>query len=674
MNSREEHPAAAAWWWGIAIALVVVTVAAYWPVRNFEFVTLDDVEYVTQKPWVQLGLTWDGLARAWTEPVAANWHPLTMITHMLDCQLFGVDAGWHHLTNLALHVVCSVLLFWVLWRMTGQLWPAAIVSALFAWHPLRVESVAWISERKDVLSGTLAMCVLAAYLVYVRDLRLRRYALVFGLLALGLLAKPMLVTLPFVMLLLDYWPLNRLRGWDRTWREALDRYGWLALEKVPLIVLVLLSSVITFLVQRDQGAVEGVTKFPLSGRIANAIATYVGYIGMMIWPSDLAVPYPLTGMQATGAQVAGAAFLLVAVTIVAWCVRRRCPWILVGWLWYLGMLVPVIGIVQVGRQAMADRYTYLPSIGLSIAVVWTLAYLVNRRRWLAIPLGVLIVAALVAYTLMTHQQVEYWRNSAALYAHALDVTQENATAHLGMANELVRQNEWTAAIEHYRRGLEIEPESINGYYNLAVVLLAKRVAFEDVERNLRLALERGYNPAAVHARLGELYLIQGNQDAARNSFANALKATGPQLPETVTGMAVILVREGEPAQAVDLLSRALQGGFNLQVADKLAWIYATHPDEDVRNAPVALQLASEVCRRTENTNPAYLDTLAAALAANGQFDAAVAAGTSALRQIRELQRSSESQHWSDLSRQLERRLATYGRERPFTDDPQQLKY
>lgn len=674
MNLREEHPVAAAWRWTIALALIAVTIATYWPVRNFEFVSLDDVEYVTQKPWVQRGLTWDGFQRAWTEPVAANWHPLTMLTHMFDCQLFGVDAGWHHLTNLTLHLTCSLLLFWVLWRMTGQLWPAAAVAALFAWHPLRVESVAWISERKDVLSGTLALCVLIAYLNYVRDTRLWRYAIVFAVLALGLLAKPMLVTLPAVMLLLDYWPLQRLRGWDASWRDALTRYAWLALEKLPLFALVLVSSVITFLVQRDQGAVEGVAKFPLMGRIANAIVAYVAYLGMMIWPTNLAVPYPLSGTDWTSLQVAGAASLLLVITITAWLLRRRYPWVIVGWLWYLGMLVPVIGIVQVGRQSMADRYTYLPSIGLTIAVIWTLAYWADHRRWRVGTIAVLGVVVLSAYAMAAHRQVGHWRNSAALYSHALQVTTHNATAHLGLANELVKQHEWDAATMHYRRGLELEPESSSGYYNLAVVLLAQRNNLDEAERNLLVALERGYNPAATQARLGEIYLIQDKQGQARDAFTAALNSGGPQLPETVVGMSVCLVRQGDPASAVNLLARALQSGFHLQIADKLAWIYATHPDESVRNESTALQLASEVCRISQNSNPAYLDTLAAAFAANGQFDVALEAGSSALRQIRESERSSTSQQWNDLARQIERRLATYGRELPFRDDPQQLKF
>ncbi len=674
MNYREDNTPKSAWAVIITIVLMLVTVMIYWPVRSFEFVTLDDVEYVTQKPWVQTGLTWNGFQRAWTEPVAANWHPLTMLTHMTDCQLFGMNSGWHHLTNLAFHVACTVLVFWVLLSMTGRLWPAAVVAAVFAWHPLRVESVAWISERKDVLSGTLALCVIGAYVAYVRDVRWWRYSMVFLLLALGLLAKPMLVTLPAVLLLLDYWPLNRLRGWDTSWKDSLTRYAWLALEKVPLFLLVGVSSVITFYVQRDQGAVEAVEKFPLSGRLANAVVTYVVYLGKMLWPQDLAVPYPLRSVAWTGAQVFMAASFLLVLSLAVWHFRRRYPWLIVGWLWYLGMLVPVIGIIQVGRQSMADRYTYLPSLGICIAVVWSVAYWAGRRSVRQVFVSIIAGCALMAFAVAAHHQTGYWRTSADLYEHALAVTQENATAHLGLASVLANRGELQAAAEHYRRGLELEPESHNGHYNLAMVLLARRVELEEAESNLRIALSRGYKPAATYARLGEVYLLQDRLEPARQAFQAALLSPGQQLPETVVGMAVTLVRMGAPEAAVNLLNQSLQNGFHTKIADKLAWIYATHPDDSIRNEAVALELSEEVCRRTRNSNPAYLDTLATAFAANGQFEAAMAAGTSALRQIRELQRNDNAKPWHDLSRALELRLATYGREEPYRDDPLQLKF
>lgn len=674
LNHREDNATNSAWATGITFALIFVTIVIYWPVRTFEFVTLDDVEYVTQKPWVQTGFTWDGFQRAWTEPVAANWHPLTMLTHMADCQFYGMKSAGHHMTNVGYHVLCSVLVFWVLRSMTGRLWPAAVVAALFAWHPLRVESVAWISERKDVLSGTLALCVIGAYVAYVRNVGWWRYTIVFVLLALGLLAKPMLVTLPAVLLLLDYWPLNRLRGWDDSWRASLTRYGWLILEKLPLFALVVASSVITFLVQRDQGAVEAVEKFPMSGRISNAIVTYVAYLGKMVWPQDLAVPYPLRDTAWTGMQVFMAASFLLAISIAAWLLRRRCPWIIVGWLWYVGMLVPVIGLVQVGRQSMADRYTYLPSLGICLAVVWSLAYWAGRQPIRQVFVSVTAICVLLAFAVTANHQTGYWRNSEDLFRHALAVTQNNATAHLGLASELVKQGDLQAAAKHYRQGVELEPESRNGHYNLAVVLLAQRVELGEVERNLQIALSRGYNPASSYARLGEVYLLQDRLQPARNSFQAALLSPGQQLPETVVGMGVTLVRMGAPQAAVSLLNQSLQNGFHSKIADKLAWIYATHPDDAIRNEKVALELAEKVCQRTSNSNPEYLDTLAAAFAANGQFDSAMAAGTSALRQVRELERFQESGRWNGLSRALEKRLATFGREEPFFDDPEHLKF
>ncbi len=675
MNRQEEHSGAHRWRWAIVAALVVITAAIYWPVRNFQFVSLDDIEYVAGKPWVRAGLTWDSVQRAWTEPVAANWHPLTMLSHMVDCQLFGVNAGWHHVTNLVLHVVCGVLVFWLLSSATGRIWPAAVVAALFAWHPLRVESVAWISERKDVLSGTLAMCALVAYVAYIRDVRLWRYAVVFVLLTLGLLAKPMLVTLPAVMLLLDYWPLHRLRGWDTSWRDTLTRYGWLSLEKLPLAALVIASSVITFLVQRSQGAVEGVEKFPMSGRLANAIMTYVAYLGKMIWPRNLAVPYPLAGTDGVSvAVVAAAGCFLLTVTFAVWFLRRRYPWLIVGWLWYLGMLVPVIGIVQVGRQSMADRYTYLPSIGISIAVVWSVAYWSARRPLRMGTVAVLAACVLAAFASAAHRQTGYWQNSAALFRHALDVTRNNATAHLGLATEMAKRNHWATATEHYRRGLALDPRNTKDHYNLAVVLLAQRVDLEEAEQELQVALARGYNPKAIYPRLGDIYLLRDNPVQARAFYRAALSAGGPQTPETIVGYSVALVRTGETSAAVSLLKQSLQGGFHPVIADKLAWIYATYPDESERNESVALELAAEVCRRTQNNNPGYLDTLAASFAANRQFDVALDAASGALRLARELDKSLASRRWHQLARQIEQRLATYGRQQPYRDDPRRLKF
>jgi len=358
---------------GICVCLAVATVAVYWPVGGYDFTNFDDPGYVSENPHVLAGLTWEGVRWAFTNAQEANWHPLTWLSHMLDCQLFGPSAGRHHLVNVGLHALSILLLFLVLARMTGRRWPSAMVAALFALHPLHVESVAWISERKDVLSALFWMLTMGAYVLYAERPSVIRYLPVFVFLALGLMAKPMLVTLPFVLLLLDFWPLGRLKGAAATGKEASGfpwrRAGRLVLEKAPLLVLAAAASGVAYLVQQKIGAMEFGARVPWTGRLANAVMAYVTYLVKAVWPGGLAVFYPYDEhLPAWEVGLASAA--LAAVTaLVVWQGRRR-PYLAVGWFWYVGTLVPVIGLVQVGGHAMADRYTYIPLIGIFVAAAW----------------------------------------------------------------------------------------------------------------------------------------------------------------------------------------------------------------------------------------------------------------------------------------------------------------
>jgi tetratricopeptide (TPR) repeat protein len=452
-----------------AAGLVLLTALVYAPVLRHGFVNYDDNLYVSGNPVVRQGLTWEGLRWAWTAAVACNWHPVTMLSHMLDVELYGVRPGWHHLTNLLLHLANVVLLFEVLRRMTGATWRSAAVAALFAVHPLHVESVAWISERKDVLSGLFFLLTLGAWLRYVRRPAAGRYLLALLAFALGLLAKPMLITLPFVLLLLDVWPLGRLplaampAASERTERRRALRA--LLLEKLPFVVLAVAVSAVALYTQR--GAMASLAALPLRRRAANALVSYVVYLGKSLWPSRLAVIYPLPPSIPLW-KAALAAALLAALTALALARLRRAPWLAVGWLWFAGMLAPVSGLVQVGRQAMADRYTYLPSIGLFIAVVWSAHALAQAALPGELPargpgatrralLGAGAAVVIAALALTARVQVGAWRDSLTLFRHAAAVTDGNYVAAFHLGEELRMRGDRAEARRYYREALRIRP-------------------------------------------------------------------------------------------------------------------------------------------------------------------------------------------------------------------------
>ena len=472
--------------------LTVVTFLAFWQVNHCDFVSFDDDQYITENSHIQDGLTLDGITWAFTASHAANWHPLTWISHMLDIQLFGLHPRGHHVMNLLFHLANTALLFFVLHRMTKALWQSAFVAALFALHPLHVESVAWVAERKDVLSTFFWMLTLCAYSSYAERRSLRRYLLVLACFALGLMAKPMLVTLPFVLLLLDYWPLGRFEPGEPAIRttpgiatlpdkrkgtsgkkktvlkEAAKtkqvpdanyrRTVLLALlrEKIPLFVLALFSSVVTYLVQQTWGAVQSTEHFPLSSRIGNAFVSYSAYIGRMIWPHNLAVFYPYQKLLPSW-QVLGAVLCFIAVTVLAIRAAKRHRSVIVGWLWYVGTLVPVIGLVQVGEQARADRYTYIPLIGLFIMVAWGIPALLGTWRYGKKVLVPLAAAVLFCFFSLTMLQVRYWQSSFTLFGHALNVTDNNHVAYYSRGTAYAALGNYEQALKDYDRAIGIEP-------------------------------------------------------------------------------------------------------------------------------------------------------------------------------------------------------------------------
>ncbi|MCK4957994.1 MAG: glycosyltransferase family 39 protein, partial [Planctomycetes bacterium] len=461
----------------LCLLLAGVTFVAFERVRVNEFVNYDDDKYVTKNPYVNEGLSRESIVWAFTKSHASNWHPLTWISHMIDCQLFSTNAAGHHLVNLLLHIANTILLFLLLKWMTGSVWPSVFAAAAFALHPIHVESVAWIAERKDVLSTFFWMLTLWAYIRYARRAGVIRYLLVMAGLCLGLMAKPMVVTLPFVLLLLDYWPLGRFPWQKGDLGATVDQLHQpvfttassvrLIGEKIPLIALAAASSVITFIVQRRGGAMVQIEHIPLNLRIPNALVSYVGYLGKMAWPVNLAPLYPFSIAGIPMWQPVSAFAVLLAITVlVLWLVRKR-GYLAVGWFWYLGTLVPVIGLVQVGVQSMADRYTYLPSIGISIMIAWSFAELVAKRRTLRPAVTTAAVLVCLIMTVATHKQVRYWKDDLALFEHACKTAPTNYIMQNNLAITLKARERFTEAIEHFKIALKLKTDSYEVHFNLA---------------------------------------------------------------------------------------------------------------------------------------------------------------------------------------------------------------
>lgn len=508
--------------------LLLATSAVYWPVLRHGFVNFDDQDYLTQNLIVQAGLTWKGTVWAFTTSHAGNWHPLTWLSHMFDCQLFGLNAAGHHLTSLVFHAANAILLFLLLQSVTGGLWPSAVVAGLFALHPLHVESVAWASERKDVLSTFFFIITLWAYCAYARPGQPRNrqigfYGAALACFALGLMCKPMLVTLPFLLLLLDYWPLGRLRFASSDKANATLSSGLalgkLLLEKAPFLALSAASSVITMIVQRR--AMSSIDVLPLDSRIENVIASYLLYIAKLVWPTNLAPFYPFPAERPFGLVVFAAAFILT-VSALAVAFARRTPYFIVGWFWYLGTLVPVIGIVQVGIQSMADRYTYIPSIGLFIALAWGLEAWVRPWRPAQWTAGTAAVAALAVCLALASIQVRYWRNSEALFRHTLQVTTNNSVAHHCLGCVLVEQGKFDEAEEHFAETVRLKPSHDEARNNLGLALVLKGRLDEAIS-HYEIVLEHHPGFEKTHYNLGRALELRGRREEALTHYARAVE-------------------------------------------------------------------------------------------------------------------------------------------------------
>jgi tetratricopeptide (TPR) repeat protein len=557
---------------GVSILLMAITWLVFGETLRHPSINFDDQAYVFENPKINTGLTSTGVLWAFAHSHVGNWHPLTSISHMLDCQLFGLQAGWHHFTNVLLHTIAVILLFLVFREMTGALWRSAFVAALFAIHPLRVESVAWIAERKDVLSGVFFMLTLGAYVRYVREPSSIRYLIVAVLFGLGLMTKPMLVTLPFVLLVLDYWPLGRFarvcpaepkpkNGFARWWshRSIPTR---LILEKIPLIALSVASSIITLFAQKHAVSLS----LPLLWRMNNALVSYVAYMWQMVCPIRLALVYPHPEYRLSLWEVAFAIAFLTGATAVVVAFRRKHPYLITGWLWYVGMLVPVIGIMQVGVQARADRYTYLPQIGLYLIATWTIADLSVAWRYRRQILAVAATIVIAALAWLAWIQNTYWRDSEALWTRTLAVTSHNDFAHARLADLLLRRDRIDEAISHSEEALRMRPRN----WNVAV----------DAHNTLALGLFR-----------------RGRVDEAVAHWKESLKIW----PDDMNAQA------------------------------HLAWVLATSPDASLRDGAKAVELAKKVLEHAGHADVIVLQTLAAGYAESGRFSEAIKTAQQALQ-------------------------------------------
>lgn len=570
----------------IGLALSLATLIVYLPVGHQDFVTYDDDVYLIGNPHVVNGLTWENVRWAFTDSTFDWWHPLTWLSHMLDVTLFGMNPGPQHLTNLAFHVASTLLLFVVLERMTGAAWRSGFVAAMFALHPLHVESVAWVTERKDVLSTFFWMLTLWAYCRYAERPGVSRYLFIMLAFVLGLMAKPMLVTLPFVLLLLDYWPLNRLDLASGRWEP---RYVRLVLEKIPLLVLTVASSVLTYIGQQHAGKMMHLAELPIGSRLANALLSYAGYLAKMVWPARLAVFYPYpTSFPAF--QMLSAGLILIAISALAIRLVRQQPYLIVGWLWYVGTLVPVVGLVQVGGRAMADRFTYVPLIGVFIMLAWGVPVLWQRLRISRISVGELGGGAIAAYAAMTFFQVQHWQNGVTLFEHALAVTDGNFIAHNNLGVTLMRMGRVNEAVPHFQQALALWPEYPEANKSLADVFasagqtdeavryyhraLQARADWPDAENNLGLALAQGgrlteavsHFSRAVqlepksetgHLNLGLAYTKLKNTDLALVHLSQAL-ALNPADAQAHFLMGQVLQEQGRRREAAGHFEEALR--------------------------------------------------------------------------------------------------------------------
>jgi protein O-mannosyl-transferase len=652
----------------IYLFLTGISLTVFAKTIRYEFVNFDDDLYVYNSPGIQAGLTIKGIGLAFTSQHARNWHPLTTMSHMLDCQLYGLNAGGHHVTNIILHTIAVLLLFQVLRQMTGAVWKSTIVAALFAVHPLHVESVAWISERKDVLSAVFFLLMLGAYGRYARAPSMTRYLAVVVLFAAGLMSKPMLVSAPIVLLLLDYWPLRRFEKPSLTTgkrkiaqgnnqRQIISR---LLLEKIPLLILSVAACIITFILQKR--AAGAIPPLPLLWRVQNAFASYAIYAWKTLWPTHLAVFYPHPNDTLAIWEVIFAIALLLAITASAIVFRNQRPYLFTGWFWYLIMLVPVIGLVQVGEQGHADRYTYLPHIGLFLLAVWLAADVIGVRRSrsqfaVAAAVAIAIIAALAWRAFI---QTSYWRNSETLWTHALAVTPDNDVAHNNLGYLCAGRGELDKAISHFESAARIRSGKRDAHYDLGSAFVQMNLA-DDLARKGRsdeamvhyeeaIRLQPDY--ADAYYNRGSVLFAKGRTDEAIADWEKTLQIQ-PNDADAHTGLGNALLRKGSLQEAIAQYEKALAlAPEDPHSRNNIAWVLATASDASIRDGARAVGFAQEAVQLSGGRDPLFLRTLAAAYAESGRFSEALAVAQQAVV-------IATMQEKTDVKNRLEKDLVLY---------------
>ena len=681
----------------VCLFLVTSILCVYWQVRNFSFVNFDDRQYVTQNYYVQAGLTLKSIRWSLTAMQASNWHPLTWLSHMLDCQIYGLNPGHHHMTNVLFHVLNSLLLFFVFKRISGSLWKSAFVAALFALHPLHVESVAWVAERKDVLSTFFWMLTLWFYADYVESSRFEKYLLVILFYILGPMAKPMLVTVPFVLLLLDYWPLRRFHLKSSDSENTLTQrsfYFGLIREKIPLFLLSSASCVITYFAQKSGGAVDSLTMIPFHVRIANALIFYISYIGKMFWPRNLAVLYPYQ-MSIPLWKSISAGLLLILISLGVFQMLKSKPYLAVGWFWYLGTLVPLIGIVQVGSQALTDRYTYVPLIGIFIMITWGISDWISKKHYGKIGLFIASASILSVLMITSRLQVKYWFNSVTLFNHAIHVTNDNSIAQLNLGEALAEQGNIEKAVKHFKTTLKIKPNLAGANFDIGVYF-RREGKLDEAIKHFSKALKGNSHYATALNEIGDTLGKRGDISGAIKYYLEAIKIN-PGYAKAYNNLGVILADRNNGKAAIVFLSKAIQirpdyagADFNLgkifpkrndpekaisqyekalqfnpdmmQALYHLSWIRSTHEDKKYRNGKEAVKLATKLCELTQYRQPLALDALAAAYTETERYNKAISTAEKAHKIA--LVKGPEI-----LTRSLEKRLVLYRNKIPYRQTP-----
>ncbi len=616
----------------IYIGLVAATFAAYEPTLHNGFVNYDDDMYITKNPRVTGGITPDSVIWAFTQPHFYMWHPLTTLSHMLDCRLFGLNASWHHLVSLLFHIANALLVFWIFTNLTGAIWPGAFIAAVFALHPVQVESVAWAAERKAVISGLFWFLTISVYIWYTKRPGTARYILLFFVFGLCIMTKPVVVTLPLVLLLLDYWPLERVK-WELSIKpltpnaQAPQKISatLLVIEKIPLLLLSAMLSVITFISQQNGEVVTAMEKLPLQIRIANMFVSYTKYVGKTIWPSGLAVIYPYFRLNLTDATVIICTLLFVLATVFCVYIGRRRKYVLVGWLWYVGTLVPMIGLVQVGSQSIANRYMYISILGLLIIAVFAVKELVaDKARW-KILIAVSAAVLLFALGILTRIQVKHWQNGFTLFGYALKVTENNTVAENNFGSTLFKAGRFNEALPYLTEAIRISPTNFNARNNIGKVYLKLGKLNEAIACFDELIKQKQDSPEA-HVNLALVYSRQGKYDLA---MRNCAKAEQLKLKDA-------------------------------EVLNNLAWILATIGNLSADDANRAIGYARRACELTVYKEANSIDTLAVAYAAAGNFQDAIMTAEKALN-------AAKTAGNEEIYRKILNRLELYKSGRPYRE-------